>query len=205
MTMISKKYWVAVVGVGLLFFSTVGSLLASVHCSSEEEQEVRRSSLMKKIIYTRTDGGLSVVIPAPKSSIERMLGPLTDEEYELHVKTKSIPTDAINPRDVDDSDIPNNREFRNAWCDVTELSRIDIDCEKARDIKLVELRRKRITLLEEQDKLFMIAIEKEEDLTSIKAGKQRLRDITEPLKALDVYGKVNDETLLQQIRDLSCL
>jgi len=158
---------------------------------------------MKKIIFTRRNGEVTIVIPNTKEKVEEMLGPLTEEAYEDHVRKQSIPVDAIKVREIDNEDIPANREFRDAWCDTTELSRIDIDCSKARDMKLEKMRFERNELLEEQDKKFMIAIEKEEDLTSIKAEKQRLRDLTEPLKALNVSGKVNDVALLQQIRDLS--
>lgn len=71
---------------------------------------------MKKIIYTRADdGGLDVIIPNSKSAIERVLGPLTDVEYEEHVWEHSVPGDAITPDFIDDSNIPQNREFRDEW------------------------------------------------------------------------------------------
>lgn len=156
---------------------------------------------MNKILYTRPDGGVSIVVPAPKESLEQVLGPLTVKEYSEHVYRKSIPEDAINIREIEDTDLP-DREFRNAWVDVTEESRIDICCSKARDLKLEEVRAKRKELLVEQDSKFMIALETGKGLDEVKAEKQRLRDITEPLKALDVEGKYNDEEVLASIRQL---
>lgn len=71
---------------------------------------------MEKIIYTRDeDGGVSVVIPVSKADLERVLGPLTDEQYEQYVWEKSIPEDAITPTSIADSAIPASREFREAW------------------------------------------------------------------------------------------
>lgn len=157
---------------------------------------------MKKLVYTRTDGGVSVVIPAEKSAIEKVLGPLTEKEYEAHVRARSIPADAVNVRDIDESDLPASREFRNAWEDSQPGTQIDVSCEKAARIAVEHLRRKREPLLEAQDKLFMRAIEAGADTADIVAEKQRLRDITNPFRSLKVTGKFNDEGILQQIRDL---
>jgi hypothetical protein len=197
---------------------------------------------MKKILYTRPDGGVSIVIPSPKESIEQALcryndvqwenilplldavdndpnfsihkvediikmRPLTQEEYETHVRERSVPVDAINVRDIADSDIPASREFRNAWVDVTPESSIDIDCEKARNIKLEELRRVRNLELSKSDIEMTKALEEADSvkIKDLKTKRQSLRDITNPLKALDVAGKINDESLLTQIRELSIL
>jgi hypothetical protein len=70
--------------------------------------------IMKKICYT-IDGRLHIVHPVPKANIEKLLGPLTDDEYRNHIYEKSIPTNAKNVREIEDSEIPNNRTFRNAW------------------------------------------------------------------------------------------
>ena len=158
---------------------------------------------MKKLIYTRPDGGLSVVIPALKKDVENVLGALTEGEYEAHVLSRSIPVDAINVRSVDDTDFPTSGEFRNAWEDTQPGTQIDISCEKARDIKLSKMREERNNLFEAQDKLSIIAMESASDMTAIKAEKARLRDMTKPLKALGLSGKFNDKTLLEKISELS--
>ena len=96
-----------------------------------------------KFVYTRPeDGGVSVVVPAPKADLEWVLGPLTDDEYRAHVLERSIPPDALNVREISDDDLP-DREFRNAWCDVTPESSIDIHSEKAKELALDKLRLKR--------------------------------------------------------------
>jgi hypothetical protein len=83
---------------------------------------------MEKIIYTReSDGGLNVIIPASKADLERVLGPLTDEQYEQHVWQKSIPEDAITPTSIADSGIPTDREFRDAWVQNGGIINIKMD------------------------------------------------------------------------------
>lgn len=159
---------------------------------------------MKKIIYTTVEGGVSIIVPAPKEAIEKVLGPLTQAEYEAHVVERSIPVDAINVRSVEDTDIPADREFRNAWCDVTPETTIDIDLGKAKDQKLAELRKVRDVELDKLDKEFMVALEKGADLTAIKAKKQVLRDFPEELKSLPIEG-VNDPEVLDMIRYLSTI
>lgn len=160
---------------------------------------------MKKIAYTRQDGGVSIVVPAPKDRLEIVLGSLSESEYENHVMERSIPKDVTNVRSIEESDIPTSREFRDAWEDSQLGNQIDINCEKTRDMCLEKLRKNRSKLFDEQDKLFIIASEKGEDTSAIISEKERLRGITNPLKSLSVVGKYNDEVLLQQIRDLSSL
>lgn len=160
---------------------------------------------MKKIIYTRPDGGVSIVSPAPKKDIERMLGSITDKEYEKLVLSKSIPEDAVNVRFIEDQDIPDDREFRDAWVDTEEGSQIDICCARAKDVALNRMRGERNRLLAESDRDFMIKFERGEDLTDVKKKKKSLRDVTEGLKSLEVDGKVNDEKILGAIGLLSSI
>lgn len=140
---------------------------------------------MKKIAYTELDGSVSIVIPVAKTEIERILGSLTDEEYVNHVKEKSIPAHAQNVVDIDDLNIPSTREFRAAWKLVG--NKIDFDLVKAKEIQLGRVRFARESKLSALDVLFMQAVEKgdTQKQAEIAAQKQFLRDITEPLKALD--------------------
>lgn len=57
----------------------------------------------KRIIYPNTDGGVSIVVPAPDCG-------LTIEE----IAAKDVPA-GVSYRIVDVSDIPSDRTFRNAW------------------------------------------------------------------------------------------
>lgn len=56
---------------------------------------------------------------------------------------------------------------------------ITINLSKAKEIKKETLRAERKPLLEEQDVLYMRALESGEDVSGIVAEKQRLRDITQ--------------------------
>lgn len=159
---------------------------------------------MKKIVYSRQDGGVSIVIPVPKVKLEKQLGAMTDAEYEAHVIQRSIP-EGLAYRHIEDADIPATREFRNAWEDSQPGTQIDICCAKARDIMLERLRVERDALLVVEDKNFMKALEKGEDTSAIATKKQELRDATETLKALQVEGVYNDEALLEQIRTLGVI
>ena len=66
---------------------------------------------MRKILFTNTDGSLSVVHPARNTFGETLT---TDAEIEQRAWDK-LPVDAINPVFVDESVIPTDRTFRNAW------------------------------------------------------------------------------------------
>ena len=60
---------------------------------------------MKRIIYPTDDGGVAVIIPTPE-----FLETHTIEE----LATKDVPTGKAY-QIVDESDVPSDRTFRNAW------------------------------------------------------------------------------------------
>ena len=66
---------------------------------------------MRKILFTNIDGSLSVVHPVCNTIGETLT---TDAEIEQRAWDK-LPVDAINPVFVDESVIPTDRTFRNAW------------------------------------------------------------------------------------------
>jgi hypothetical protein len=139
---------------------------------------------MNKLIYTRPDdGGVTIIIPASKSDLEKTRGPLSEAQYEAIVRGKSIPANAINVMEIIDVDIP-DREFRDAW--KQNGSAITHDLEKAKNIQLEKIRAAREPKLVALDKEFMLALERGQSTTAIVAQKQALRDITEGLKNLDV-------------------
>lgn len=159
-----------------------------------------------RIVYTRPeDGGVSVVSPAPKEHLELVLGPLTDEAYWAHIYERAIPKDAINVRKITVDEVPVSREFRDAWVDVTPTPNIDVSLEKVKDLVLKNIRRKRVKLLLEQDGLYQRAVELGLPTNDIVAEKNALRNATDPIKALDVAGKFNDDVLLKQLKDLDKL
>lgn len=158
---------------------------------------------MKKIVFTRPeDGGVSIIVPAPKKDLERVLGPLTEEQYKAHVIERSIPRNAIKVREIDDQDLPNDRYFRNAWTDEFDTPTIDIHPEKAKEIKLNVFRELRKPLLESLDVEFVRALEKGEDTTAISAKKQALRDVTN-LKLPDDIQELKDFMPRELVKSLS--
>lgn len=149
---------------------------------------------MKKIVYTRAeDGGVSVIVPAPKVDLERVLGPLTDEQYKAHVMQRSVPPNAINVREIDDEDLPSDRYFRNAWTDEFNTPTIDINPEKAKAIKLNIFRELRKPLLESLDQEFIRALERGQDTKLIASKKRELRDVTD-IKLPDDIQALKDFT-----------
>lgn len=99
---------------------------------------------------------------------------------------KDVPSDAINPRVINESEIPPSREFRDAWED-QESKGIVHNLAKAKDIQLNRLREKRDSLFNKYDGLMNKAndLEDVQAQTEIKLKKQKLRDATEVLKALN--------------------
>lgn len=86
-----------------------------------------------KFAYTTPEGGVAIVHAAPKAQLERVLGPLTDEQYEAHVRQRSIPSDAADVEKLPDNwTPPDDRTFRNAW--KKEGGSVSVDFEKAKKI-----------------------------------------------------------------------
>lgn len=65
---------------------------------------------MKARILYRADGGISVIHPAPKSRRKDE----SEAEWLERVFDKATP-DGCDHDDVDESEIPANRKYRNAW------------------------------------------------------------------------------------------
>ncbi len=123
-------------------------------------------------IFKRKDGGVSVIIPAPKSRRKDE----TEAQWLERVFDKSTP-DGVEYEDVSASEIPSDRTFRNAW--VKNSSGIEVDMPKARAIHMDKIRVVRNKELERLDKPFMIALEDGDDIAKSEIGAQKksLRDI----------------------------
>lgn len=117
--------------------------------------------MTQAIIFTNSNGGVSVCIPTGEISIEA-------------VQAKDTPKGSII---VNTSDLPNqHNDFFDAW----ELvgSEVLVNLDKAKEITKKRLRSEREPLLAAQDVLFQRALESGTDTTVIVAEKQRLRDVT---------------------------
>jgi hypothetical protein len=123
---------------------------------------------MKKIIYTRPDGGVSVVYPVISADDPEGF----TEQQALQRAHKDVPADAIEPTVVED--IPSDRTFRNAWRQ--RGAQVEVDMPKAREIHRERLRRIRAPRLAAEDVNFMRALERGEPTSPIAARKQALRD-----------------------------
>ena len=113
---------------------------------------------MKRIIFKNLDGSVGVVIPSLKSG-------LTVEETAI----KDVPN-GLSYRIADIADVPSDRHFRKAWADTSELSTIDIDIVKAREVQKDHIRSARAPLLDDLD----VRQLRGED---VEAEKQSLRDM----------------------------
>jgi len=134
--------------------------------------------MTKRIIYTNTDGGISVIIPSPDSD-------LTIEQ----IAAKDVPPNT-DYKIVDVSELPQDREFRSAWEHVQE--KIDINFDKAKKITKQRLREERKPLLAAQDVEYLKALEVNGDTTEIIKEKKRLRDITKLADAATTLDELKE-------------
>lgn len=110
---------------------------------------------MKRIVYTRPDGGVSVIIPTGAVDLAAVL-------------TRDLPADAVDWYECDASDIPPDRTFRDAW--KIEGGKPAVDMSKARTIHMDRIRKVRDRELAKLD----VEQLKGRDVA---AQKQKLRDI----------------------------
>lgn len=131
--------------------------------------------MIRKIIYTRPDGGVSVVTPVINTHPGREK--ITEAQAEQRAWDK-LPKDALNPRYVDAADIPTDRTFRNAWEDA---GGVKVNMAKARELRRETLRGLRRPLLDALDVAYMRADELGDaaEQKRIAARKQALRDVTD--------------------------
>jgi len=128
----------------------------------------------KRIVYMRPDGGMSIVIPASNGRI----GDETEDDFIARIRQNNLPLDAIDIQIVEETDIPTDRYFRNAW--KHSAGAISVDMPKARDIHRDKLREMRAPKLAALDVEYMRADERGDTQTksTVSAKKQALRDIT---------------------------
>lgn len=143
----------------------------------------------KRFPYRRTDGGISVIVPAPKSQrkgesesawlgriVKRTLDNATDVDVQLPM--------------CEASELP-SRRFRNAWREVAGLIKVDIP--EARNIRMVEIRSERDKKLDDADKKTARELEQQGvNYPDWVTYKQALRDVPADI---DLSG-LNDEQSL---------
>ena len=133
------------------------------------------------IIFSNTNGGVSVCVPTGELPIEQVL-------------SKDAPSGAII---VDDSTLPQGvgASFFDAWemntSKDTEFftpndlndSIVKVNLDKAKAMTKTRLRAERVPLFQAQDVLFQRAQESSSDTSAIIVEKQRLRDVTKLVDA----------------------
>ena len=112
---------------------------------------------MSKIIYTNSDGTVSIITPAG----------------DVNNAIKDVPS-GLSYEIVEDSAIPTDRSFRNAWKQNSKT--IETDMTKAKEIHKDKIRIARTPKLAELDIEFQKALETSSSTTDIVAKKQLLRD-----------------------------
>jgi len=85
------------------------------------------------IVYTRPDGGVSIVNLSPSAIAKRVAGGMTEDQAFAAIQAKSVPSDASNIEVTDQALIPVSREYRDAW-EKPVASPIIINMPKARMI-----------------------------------------------------------------------
>jgi len=115
------------------------------------------------IIFTNTDGGVSICMPTGELPIEQ-------------VQAKDIPA-GIESFIVQADSLPeDDNDFFNCWEQTKGV--VTVSLAKAKEHTKNRLRAERVPLLAAQDVLFQRAMETGADLTAIVTEKNRLRDIT---------------------------
>lgn len=128
---------------------------------------------MRRIAYTRADGGLSIVTPAISHDdpVE-----FTEQDALDRALAKDVPPDAQGAIVIEASEIPQDRTYRNAWAN--RDGKIEPDMAKAKEVHRDILRRERVPLLAALDIEFMRAVEAGDQsaIAGIAKRKQALRD-----------------------------
>jgi len=86
----------------------------------------------QRIVFTRPNGSVSIIIPAPNC-------PLSFAE----IKAKDVPTEATNVREITTADLPSNRNYRGAWDDSNDGKTVGVNAAKAGEIAHGRRRTKR--------------------------------------------------------------
>ena len=81
----------------------------------------------KRIIYTRPDGGVSVVVPT-REHIARFD---TEDDAISEIMARSVPPDATFISTVEDAELPSDRTFRNAWRQSGSIVSVNIPLARA--------------------------------------------------------------------------
>lgn len=133
---------------------------------------------MRKIVYQRPDGGVSIVTPAISSDDPP---DFTEVQAEERAMTTAVPVDAMNPRFINDENIPADRTFRDAWRDTGTM--VDVDMSRARMIHMNRIRVARDNELKKLDVEWIARAARDDTTGAAKTEtkRQALREIPQTL------------------------
>jgi hypothetical protein len=138
---------------------------------------------MKRIIYMRADGGLSIVTPVINTHtlVDGQVVPIPEdisEDAAVQRAWEKLPAEAISPQIVEADAVPADRTFRGAW--VAGQGGVAFDMKKCREIHRDRMRAARAPRLADLDVRFMRAVENADAAAqkAIAIQKQALRDVT---------------------------
>jgi hypothetical protein len=143
----------------------------------------------KIIIFKNLDKTCGIIYPAPalfnKNSKDRInlrrigIDFKNDNEVLAWIANKDVPA-GLEWRIADNSVLPKDRFFRDAWTDSNPTNTIDIDLNKAKEIKINQFRSLREPILRQLDIEYIKANEAKNNIkkNQITQKKQELRDIT---------------------------
>lgn len=92
--------------------------------------------MANRIIYTRPDGGVSVVVPSPNFKG-------TMDELQAKLESRGDLVAADTPEVVDEVEVPSDRTFRDAWKRGEQGKKLGVDMVKAKDVSHNRRRAKR--------------------------------------------------------------
>jgi hypothetical protein len=123
----------------------------------------------------RLDGGVSIMRLFPMDD-----GTFPDPKDEVAKWAMDEQDAVVEVVPISESDIPNDRTFRSAWC-LNGDSKIETDMSRAREIWKERMRTARRPKLDELDRLHSRAIGRgnRSEADAIEAQRQTLRDVTD--------------------------
>ena len=145
--------------------------------------------MKKRIVYTRPDGGVSVVVPAPGGRKENE----SEEKFLERLKATVVPKGATNVCICDQSKLPARDAYRNALRQ-TRAGAPKVDMAEARAIHMDHIRAVRNRELERLDKEWYGANDADDTVQTQRIAKERgrLRDIPQ---TFDLTAAITPENL----------
>jgi len=129
---------------------------------------------MKRIVCTRPDGGISIVVPA--ISVDDP--PSFTEAEALQRARANVPSDAVSTRDVEASALPSSRVFRDAW--VLSGASIVVDMPRARTIHRERIRQRAAVLIARADADWISAEQNHDNAAKAAALARKLALVAAP-------------------------